>query len=79
MLIVGKTYLFQTLTYWYSGRVVEHNPGHATLADVMIHLEDVGDLSEFRRGVGKYARLPHGYVVALPGTGIMPLEDVGIR
>ena len=79
MLTIGKTYLFQTLTYFYSGIVVDMNPGHATLAEAQIHYEDVGDLDVFRRSTGKYKSLPHGYIVSLPGTGILPLEDVGIR
>ena len=72
MLKIGHRYLFMTLSYFFTGVVDAQSPGHATLSDARVHLGDVGDLSEFDFNAGKL--LKHGYIVPLPGTGIMPLE-----
>lgn len=74
MLVEGKMYLFMTLSYFFSGRVVSWNPGHAMLTDAQVHYEDVGDLDVFKRSTGKFKQLPHGVNVPLPGTIILPLS-----
>lgn len=71
MVTEGRYYLFMTLSYFFSGRVVNLSGGHVVLTDARVHYEDIGDLGAFRGSSAKMSVLALGVIVPLSGTTIL--------